>query len=75
MPRPPMPRPPSRPALRTLHLILSVAVGTFLYSPLRDSALAEALVLWVAYPALAAAGLWMWQQGRIAQLFRPRPAA
>lgn len=65
--------PELRAALRWLHIGLgAVILGTYLYSPWGDVAPFRALVLWVAFPALALSGLVLWQWGRIARLLGRR---
>ena len=60
--------------LRFGHLIASVLLGTFIYSPLREDPVFIATMQFVVFPAIALSGLWMWQQGRLSKLKRARAA-
>lgn len=65
--------PQFRTALRWLHILLgAVILGTYVYAPWADAPAFRALVLWIAFPALALSGLLLWQGGRLARLLRPR---
>lgn len=65
--------PAFRNALRWLHILLgAVILGTYVYSPCGDAPAFRALVLWVAFPALALSGLLLWQGGRLARLLGRR---
>lgn len=56
--------------LRWGHIIASGLLGAYLYSPWSANPTFSAIVLYVAFPAMAVSGLWMWNQGRIARLFK-----
>lgn len=55
----------SRSTHRLVHLLLAVALGTYLYSPLADVRLAELAVRFAVFPALVVSGLLMWQGARL----------
>jgi hypothetical protein len=49
--------------------------GTYLYSPLADSQWTLALLRYGVFPAMALSGIAIWQQGRLARVFRVRQSA
>ena len=54
--------------IRNLHLAASPVIGAFVYSgALRDNATFLALVQWVVFPLVAAAGLALWLGPRLAR--------
>lgn len=54
--------------IRKLHLAASPVIGAFVYSgALRDNATFLALVQWVVFPLVAAAGLALWLGPRLAR--------
>ena len=54
--------------LRNLHLAASPVIGAFVYSgAMRDNATFLALVQWVVFPLVAAAGLALWLGPRLAK--------
>ncbi|QPH54985.1 hypothetical protein [Pontivivens ytuae] len=57
-----------RRTLRWFHIVLGLAIGTFFYSPLRDSAAYESLLAFGLIPLAVITGLAMWQQGRLNRL-------
>lgn len=57
---------------RTAHLLLAVALGAFVYSPLRTVPEAVLLVQTVLFPALALSGLLLWKGGRLRRWLRDR---
>lgn len=63
-----------RKALRWSHIIASGVLGTYLYSPYGSDPVFSAITLYVVFPIMGLSGLWMWNQGRIAKLFRSAPA-
>jgi hypothetical protein len=48
---------------RAVHLLFAVALGAFVYSPLRTDATFVLLVQALFFPALVATGLLMWKGG------------
>lgn len=69
-----MPPAALRRVLRVLHLLTAAAIGTYLYSPLIDAAWAAAALQWGVFPLMAASGLAMWQQARLARALGGRRA-
>jgi hypothetical protein len=53
-----------------MHLVLSLLLGAFVYSPLREVSGFAAVVQLVVFPAMAFSGVCMWQHGRIARWSR-----
>jgi hypothetical protein len=53
-----------------MHLVLSLLLGAFVYSPLREVSAFAAVVQLIVFPAMTLSGVWMWQQGRIARWSR-----
>jgi hypothetical protein len=53
-----------------MHLVLSLLLGAFVYSPLREVSAFAAVVQLLVFPAMTLSGVWMWQQGRIARWSR-----
>jgi hypothetical protein len=60
--------------LRNGHLIASVLLGTFIHSPLREAPAFIAIMQFLVFPAIAASGVWMWQQARLARSLKVRPS-
>lgn len=56
-----------RKLLRWLHIIASLALGTYLYSPWSSNPLFSAVTLYGVFPLMGLTGLWMWNQGWIAR--------
>lgn len=59
----------TRRSLRWGHIVASLVLGTYLYSPWSQEPVFAAIVLYAVFPLMALSGLWMWNQGRIARLF------
>ncbi|WP_276252061.1 hypothetical protein [Haloarcula rara] len=57
---------------RTLHLLLSVGLGAFVYSPLRTAPAAVLAVQTVLFPLLVLSGALMWTGPALRQRFRGR---
>jgi hypothetical protein len=56
-----------RSQLRLIHILASVGLGAFIYSPWRSNATFTLVMSLVIFPLLALTGLWMWQGARIQQ--------
>lgn len=57
--------------VRAVHLAAAPAIGAFVYSrALREAEIFVAVVQWVAFPLLAAAGLALWLGPRLARRSR-----
>ena len=61
-----------RSAQRAGHLLLAVALGAFVYSPLRTVPEAVFAVQFVLFPLLALSGLLLWQGSRLRRWYRAR---
>ena len=57
---------------RWVHLPLAVAIGVFVYSPLRTEPSAVFAAQAVVFPLLALSGLLMWKGSEVQQWFRGR---
>ncbi|QLE54963.1 hypothetical protein [Nostoc sp. TCL26-01] len=57
-----------RKLIRWIHLISSVAIGTFVYSPWRNQAEFLLFMRILIIPVLTLTGLWMWKGQQIKQL-------
>ncbi|MFN2323274.1 MAG: hypothetical protein ABR510_10000 [Trueperaceae bacterium] len=60
----------TRRALRWLHIVGSVVLGVYLYSPWGTEPVFEAVVLFGVFPALGASGVAMWQWPRLVRARR-----
>lgn len=54
---------------RLLHLLPAVALGVFLYSPLRTLSEAVLVAQLLLFPSLALSGVLLWKEPRIRQWF------
>jgi hypothetical protein len=57
---------------RWLHIVLALAVGTYLYSPWAANPTFAGLIKFVLFPLAGIAGVAMWQQARLLRLFAGR---
>ncbi|RXK46890.1 hypothetical protein [Halorientalis pallida] len=57
---------------RLVHLLFAVALGTFVYSPLRTVAVAVLVVQLLVFPGLLLSGILLWKGPRIRQWYRDR---
>jgi len=48
-------------------------IGIYLYSPWSADPIFSAVVLYGVFPAMAASGLWMWNQGLINRWLKGKP--
>ena len=55
---------------RSFHLLASMALGLFIYSPWKDNATFYLIMSYGIFPVLAFTGLWMWQFPRLKKLFK-----
>jgi len=60
----------TRRAMRWLHIVGSVVLGTYLYSPWGAEPAFRALVLYGVFPVLGASGLAMWLWPRLVRAWR-----
>lgn len=56
--------------MRWIHLVSSVAIGTFIYSPWRNEATFLLSMQVFVIPILTLTGLWMWHGHRLKKLIR-----
>ncbi len=47
--------------VRSLHLVAAAVLGTFIYSPWSSDPTFATSVRWLAFPVLAASGLFLWR--------------
>ena len=57
-----------RDLLRWVHIVLAIALGTWIYSPLRGMPTADAVVMFGVFPGLGVAGVVLWQQARVRRM-------
>ena len=50
-----------RAVFRWIHLIFSIPIIGFIYSPFKELPNYAPVVRYVAFPVIAASGLWMWK--------------
>ena len=60
----------TRTVLRWFHIVASVVLATYIYSPWQSVPAFDAGVRFVLIPLLAASGIWMWQQATFRRLIR-----
>jgi glucose-6-phosphate-specific signal transduction histidine kinase len=58
-----------RSIVRWIHLILSIPIIGYIYSPFDQISNYAPLTRYVFLPAMVLAGLWMWQGHRVRRLF------
>ena len=58
-----------RSIVRWVHLILSIPIIGYIYSPFEEIPNYAPLTRYFFVPALALSGLWMWQGHRVRRLF------
>lgn len=56
--------------MRSIHLVSSAAIGTFVYSPWRNEPLFLLSMRVFIIPVLTLTGIWMWQGHRLKKLIR-----
>jgi hypothetical protein len=54
---------------RLLHLIFSIPIIGYIYSPFKELPNYAPVVRFVAFPAIAVTGLWMWKGHLLRRLF------
>lgn len=54
-----------RDQLRLIHILASIILGIFIYSPWRSNQTYAIAMSFAIFPILAFSGLWMWQAPRI----------
>ena len=63
-----------RTIVRWLHLILSIPIIGYVYSPFEELPNYAPVVRYVSIPVLVLSGLWMWKGHLLRRLFSKRPA-
>ncbi len=58
---------------RWVHLVFSIPIIGYLYSPFADLPEYAPVVRYVAFPVIAVTGLWMWKGHIVARLFSKKP--
>src|SRR5262245_48302777 len=72
--RPVMNETTKRVITRWIHLVFSIPIIGYLYSPFRELPNYAPVVRYVAFPMIALTGLWMWKGAQLRRLFSKRPA-
>lgn len=63
-----------RSVLRWIHLVFSIPIIGYLYSPFQELPNYAPVVRYVAFPVIALSGLWMWKGHRARRTFAKEPA-
>ena len=58
-----------RTILRTIHLVFSIPIAGYVYSPFENIPQYAAPTRYLFFPVLVLTGLWMWQGHRVRRLF------
>ena len=64
-----------RKRLRLIHILASVLLGAFLYSPLHNNATMTLAMTFCIFPIVALSGLWLWQGQSIVKILTPRKSS
>jgi hypothetical protein len=64
-----------RDQLRLVHILASVILGAFIYSPWRSNQTYAIAMSFAIFPILALTGLWMWQAPRINKWLKQIPSS
>ncbi len=64
-----------RDQLRRVHILASVILGIFIYSPWRTNQTYAIAMSFAIFPILAFSGLWMWQATRINKWLKQIPGS
>lgn len=54
---------------RTIHLVFSIPIAGYIYSPFKELPNYAPVVRYVAFPIILLSGLWMWKGHLVARLF------
>jgi len=73
-PHPTMNDAAKRSILRWIHLIFSIPIIGYIYSPFKELPNYAPVVRYVAFPMIALSGLWMWKGHLVRRLLAKRPA-
>jgi hypothetical protein len=63
-----------RTIVRWIHLIFAIPIVGYIYSPFKELPNYAPVVRYVAFPIIAASGLWMWKGHLLRRLFPRRSA-
>jgi hypothetical protein len=63
-----------RALVRTIHLVFSIPILGYVYSPFEVLPQYAARVRWVVVPLMALSGLWMWKGHVVRRLFTKAPS-
>ena len=63
-----------RALVRTVHLVFSIPILGYIYSPFEALPQYAPRVRWVVVPLMALSGLWMWKGHVVRRLFTKAPA-
>jgi len=63
-----------RSMVRWMHIIFSIPIIGYIYSPFKDLPDYAPLVRFVFFPVLALSGLWMWKGHLVTRLFSKKTA-
>jgi len=58
---------------RTIHLVFSIPIAGYVYSPFKELPNYAPVVRYVAFPLILLSGLWMWKGHLVARLFAKSP--
>lgn len=64
--------PTKRSIFRWVHLVLSIPIAGYIYSPFKELPNYAPVVRYVAFPGIILSGLWMWKGQAVRRLFSPR---
>ena len=64
----------TRSIVRWIHIVLSIPILGYIYSPFEEIPKYAPRVRLVVVPAMLLSGLWMWKGHLVRQLFSKRPA-
>jgi hypothetical protein len=62
-----------RSALRSIHILIGLFIGTYIYSPWHADPTWTLVARLALIPLVALTGIAMWKQGRLTSLFISRP--
>ena len=63
-----------RTIVRWIHLIFAIPIVGYIYNPFKELPNYAPVVRYVAFPVIAASGLWMWKGHLLRRLFSRRSA-
>lgn len=64
----------TRSLLRWIHIIFSIPIIGYVYSPFKELPNYASVVRYVAIPVIVLSGLWMWKGHALRRIFWKRPA-